>query len=133
MTKVCNSCKLTKPLDLYYKCNKHKDGVQYDCKECQSTRYFKNKEHNLDYATKHNLRQYGLSLEDYNNMLISQKSVCAICERPSNYLKLNVDHCHKTGKVRGLLCQKCNSALGLFQDDKDLCIKAAKYLDDTKD
>ncbi len=79
-------------------------------------------------------RKYGLTKEEYNELLKKQKSVCAICGKVDNRImkgtvvKLNVDHCHKTGKVRGLLCNRCNSGLGLLKDDINLLNKAILYL-----
>lgn len=72
----------------------------------------------------------------YTQMLISQNNVCASCEKPeiakssySNNIKgLAVDHCHKTGQVRGLLCNRCNVAIGLMYDDIKLLEKAIAYL-----
>jgi hypothetical protein len=80
-------------------------------------------------------RNYGLSLEEYARMLHAQNYVCAICEQPEVRLgndgkpvALHVDHDHKTGKVRGLLCYKCNSGLGSFNEDTDLMRRAAEFL-----
>ena len=56
-------------------------------------------------------RQLGLSVEDYDAMLAAQGGVCAICGNPPKTRRLDVDHDHKTGKVRGLLCHRCNRAL----------------------
>lgn len=77
--------------------------------------------------------QYGITLEQYNNMLEAQNYTCAICGNGDEVegRRLAIDHCHTTGEVRGLLCGKCNRALGLFYDNKDLLSKAIKYL--TKD
>ena len=72
--------------------------------------------------------EYGMSLEDYDVLLARQGGVCAICKRPSER-PLFVDHCHATGKVRGLLCHSCNSALGFYQDDPNLTRAATDYLD----
>ncbi len=73
---------------------------------------------------------YGLTLEQYNEMLTSQNGVCKICAGPDNgpWGTLAVDHCHITGKVRGLLCAKCNKGLGQFKDDTELLDKAKSYL-----
>lgn len=71
-------------------------------------------------------KQYGITLEEYNQMLQAQNNTCAICIKPIDMPC--VDHDHITGKVRGLLCRSCNTALGFFQDDPTLCLKAAKYL-----
>ena len=71
-------------------------------------------------------RNYGIELEDYQNMLDLQNDRCAICETiPQTF---HIDHCHKTGKVRGLLCRGCNHGLGQFKDDPIALERAAKYL-----
>ncbi len=72
-------------------------------------------------------RQYGISLAQYELILARQNGACAICRQKSKRT-LCVDHCHETGKVRGLLCTKCNSALGLYQDDPNLTEAATAYL-----
>jgi len=73
------------------------------------------------------LRRYGLSLADYDAMLARQGGVCGICKRQSG-IRLCVDHCHATGRVRGLLCRTCNSGLGFYQDDPRLTRAATAYL-----
>lgn len=76
--------------------------------------------------------RYGITLLEYNLLLEAQNGVCAICgtDKPgrkgSNYL--SVDHCHASGKVRGLLCYKCNVGLGAFKDDPASLTKAIEYL-----
>lgn len=73
--------------------------------------------------------EYGLTIEQFNAMIIAQDNKCAICGGHSTTHKnLTIDHCHTTGKVRDLLCQNCNSGLGHFKDDPDKLIAAAKYL-----
>jgi recombination endonuclease VII len=69
---------------------------------------------------------YGISLADYDLMLARQRGVCAICKRSGQVLC--VDHCHATGKVRGLLCSKCNSTLGFCDDDPKRLLAAIAYL-----
>jgi hypothetical protein len=72
---------------------------------------------------------YGITLDDYNKMFEKQKGKCAICSKHQNELirKLSVDHCHRTNKVRGLLCKNCNVALGYYEKyDKELFEKYLK-------
>ena len=69
-----------------------------------------------------------MSVEDYDAMLASQHGACAICNRKPGK-RLAVDHCHVTGKVRGLLCAKCNSGLAFFQDNPDYILAAIEYLE----
>lgn len=72
---------------------------------------------------------FGISLEDYDLKLEEQKGVCAICGGLCKSGKrLAVDHDHKTGNIRDLLCGNCNGGLGKFQDNPELLIKAADYL-----
>lgn len=73
--------------------------------------------------------RYGITLEQYNQMLESQDESCRLCGR-RDIKKLHVDHDHKTGRVRGLLCSSCNMGLGLFADDFELLQKAIEYLKD---
>jgi hypothetical protein len=77
---------------------------------------------------------YGITVEEYDKMVIKQKGLCAICGNPETAIQsgkireLNVDHNHNTGEIRGLLCRNCNCALGLLDDDIDVLLKAVKYL-----
>lgn len=71
----------------------------------------------------------GMSVEEYAARFVAQGGVCAICKKPDNRLSLARDHCHRTGAWRGLLCGKCNKALGLFGDDVELLRAAAEYVE----
>lgn len=76
-------------------------------------------------------KQYGITLQDYEDMLDGQNGGCAVCgtKKPSDRTRyFAVDHCHTTGQVRGLLCTKCNRGLGLFNDDTDRMFRAINYL-----
>ena len=85
-----------------------------------------------------NLRKFGLSYEDYEQMHKQQKGLCAICNNPETFVhsktkelaRLAVDHCHLTGKTRKLLCKNCNTGLGSFKDNQDVLLKAMQYLKD---
>lgn len=80
--------------------------------------------------------KYGIGLADYQVMLSKQNGVCLICMRKANgvskwgsaFKNLSVDHCHKTGKVRGLLCHRCNWLIGSVEDNPDLMKRAILYL-----
>lgn len=84
-------------------------------------------------------RTYDISYDNYCQMYADQKGLCAICSgegftmKGCHKLKLVVDHCHKTGKVRGLLCHNCNRALGLLQDDIQSIENAKAYLERCND
>lgn len=81
-------------------------------------------------------RRYGITRADYNNMLAAQKSCCAICgttEIGRGHTHFHVDHNHATGKVRGLLCDKCNRGLGYFNDAANILKAAYLYLEKYED
>ena len=75
-------------------------------------------------------KRFGITLDDYIDMLDAQNGGCAICGTKDNgrYKYLAVDHCHKTNNIRGLLCTNCNRGLGMFQDSPSLLTYAEKYL-----
>lgn len=84
-------------------------------------------------------KRFGISLEQYNTMLAEQAGVCKICSLPETALdhrtlkprNMAVDHCHKTNRIRGLLCSDCNMAIGLLKEDLSLFQKASKYLENS--
>lgn len=138
--KTCNVCKIEKPLTDFSK-RKDTDGYKHACKQCLSKkaldRYHLNggKEKQAKRAYKSILKKYGLSVEDYEKLLILQNSKCKICGSTSGQKegsRLFVDHCHSTGKVRGLLCHNCNAGLGHFKDSTDLLNKAMSYLNENR-
>lgn len=95
---------------------------EYDFSKGVRGKYFQLRQQNL--RTK-----YGLSLEDYQKLLDNQKGVCAICKLPpEGDIPLYVDHCHTTNRVRGLLHNRCNLALGMLQDNPNLISRMKWYL-----
>lgn len=81
-------------------------------------------------------KMYGITLGDYEKLLDKQKGLCAICKQPERSVdkdggprRMPVDHCHQTGKIRGLLCTSCNRALGLFKDSPQNLKNAIEYLE----
>jgi len=75
--------------------------------------------------------KYKITMAEYEAMSLKQSGKCAICFAPpedDRYGVLCVDHCHETGKVRGLLCIKCNTGLGRFEDKLQILINAIHYL-----
>lgn len=71
------------------------------------------------------IKNYGITLADLKVLEQKQNNLCAICDEPK---PLHVDHCHKTGKVRGLLCNNCNNGLGRFKDNASRLRRAADYI-----
>jgi hypothetical protein len=84
----------------------------------------------------HLLRNFNITLEEYNSLKTQQNNRCAICDKEESSIHkktgkikdLAVDHCHKTGKIRGLLCWQCNTSLGKFEDSIELLTNAINYL-----
>ena len=141
--KQCRKCKEVKPLTDFHKNKSRKDGCNSQCKQCvrnyQTENKSRFKQHYQDNKPRfalrarrnHLRREYGISLDDYQNLLKNQNGVCKICKRHENKNLqggLSVDHCHKTGKVRGLLCRECNAGLGKFKDDIEIMQTAIEYL-----
>lgn len=100
---------------------------------CREKKYWE-KEKNRNYNSRNSerlreyrlKRKYGLTIENYNRMYTEQNGRCKICRK--HYDKLFVDHDHSTGKIRNLLCNTCNSGLGLFQEDPIILASAIQYL-----
>jgi len=97
--------------------------------------YYNDPVRKLKYKDNHLQYNYGITLEIYEKMHYEQNGKCKICKNPettkNNQKSLSclaVDHCHKTGKVRGLLCAKCNKALGAFKDNIETLTNAINYL-----
>jgi hypothetical protein len=106
-----------------------------EIRDAQRARYQAEPERYREYFRQQHLkRTYGLSEVDYARWVVKQNGKCAICGQPpagkrKSEMKLNVDHDHITGAVRGLLCSPCNRALGLFTDSKEKLESALVYLD----
>jgi hypothetical protein len=97
-------------------------------KENRRKSYLANKEANLQYSKEYNLkRKFNITSIEYNTMLEKQNNVCAICGNTCSK-SLAVDHCHTTGRIRGLLCNNCNRGLGHFKDNPNYLQKAIEYL-----
>lgn len=134
-TKRCSRCGIEKAANAFHRRSDSKDGLQTWCRACQSehhrdigrgktewekirsdpARYQKQREAQRRTRLKN---RYGLTEADFNAMVVLQAGKCALCLRDPGY-RLFVDHCHATGKVRGLLCSKCNGALGWFENNRD--------------
>ena len=146
MIKVCTKCrkKYSEPFEKWFNKNRStKDGLCWECKKCRK-KYRKKTKHiikkynrvryrthnGFNYSQKNRWKRYGITPDDYNRMFGEQNGVCAICGTHQSELNrsLDVDHDHKTGKVRGLLCRNCNIGLGNFQDSKDLLLRTIEYL-----
>lgn len=143
--KKCAKCKEEKPTSAFGPNKKSTDRLNYYCRKCMNVyiadwgrrnrpkrndvkrRWLSvNTEDKRKRAKDLRLqRMYGLTLVEFDKKFDSQSGGCAICGEVS---RLDVDHCHTTGAVRGLLCRACNMALGAFRDDSGLLESALAYL-----
>lgn len=126
LAKSCSTCGDIKTVDNFEPDPRYRSGYRSQCIRC---RVSKSSENNVRLAG-HLRRKYGLSLDDWNQRMLEQNSVCAICNLPETRItkpnaekyisgfepRLSVDHDHETGQVRGLLCYKCNIGIGQLQD-----------------
>lgn len=139
MTKICSKCNLEKSLELFSKGN-DSDGLQYECKQCNSLRWDKRhremtpekKKLRTDRRRRANqesnaLTRYGISNQQVTEMLERQNNCCLICVETFTKTP-HIDHCHVTGEIRGLLCSRCNMGLGMFRDNPSLLQAASRYL-----
>ena len=145
--RVCPTCKLSKSPADFHKQRDKKDGLRSQCKSCTNKKNLakyhecpETKRSHHKASRKHSLwKNYGVTLEQYDQMLSNQGGACLICrstktwgfiEQPKRAREFFcVDHDHSTGKVRGLLCQPCNTGLGSFKDNPDYLRAAIKYLE----
>lgn len=142
--KVCCVCKEQKELSEFYNYKTAKDGKMYRCKVCDNIARSASRKSAGAEMTRRGYRRrvlsanFGMTLEDYDSLLEKQGGCCAICgttnphgegSEATHLKNMAVDHCHNTGKVRGLLCNTCNRALGLFRDSRDVLEKALTYLE----
>ena len=140
--RTCTDCGETKTLDQFWKDRSKKHGYQSKCKPCKTARftvyrkangydrkrYWNNPEGERE---RHLIRKYGVTLADYEAMFVAQRGCCAICQKAQERA-LDVDHNHRTGVVRGLLCTNCNRMIGHANDDPERLQIAANYLSSRK-
>lgn len=131
--KTCRTCLTEHTLSHFYAAPNNKDGLSWHCKKCISTygKSYRRKPHIQARIRAAELqRKYGISSDEAKAILASQGGCCAICSsgEPGGRGDWHVDHCHASGRVRGLLCSTCNVGLGMFKDDEMLLINASRYL-----
>lgn len=135
LKKICTRCGDEKEIKFFSKTLKGKYGVHSQCLECRNAyereRYSvgdraKRLQRGRYTYTKQIWQEYKLTMPQYVEILNKQNNCCAICNRT---VELVVDHDHQTKKVRGLLCIKCNTGLGKFNDDFEILLRAIKYLE----
>ena len=154
--KTCTDCKIEKPVSEFYLKKSGKHGVAAWCKKC-------NIRMSREYRAKNKIKvrvkakvyrernkgkikgqylstKYGITIEQFDQMMAAQDGVCAICGRLETaknqwggVKQLAVDHDHETGKVRALLCTKCNMALGGTDDNVEILAHMISYIEKHKD
>lgn len=133
--KRCTRCLKVKPLAQFGLDSDGKDGKRNECKRCRRRAYaFYQPRYKEKVRLERLKRVFGLSPDEERRLLRVQRGVCAICKQPERVMlrgakpRLSVDHDHKLGKPRGLLCRRCNAALGNFNDSEELLKAAISYL-----
>lgn len=138
--RLCKKCQSVKPLTDFFHRKRNKDGYATQCKIC-STRTHKHKYKTDEAYRKKRIQRttvskrkkwYGITEEEFDKLLETQKGCCAICntllDRSRKGLCPFLDHSHSTGKVRGILCGECNRGLGFFKDNEMFLFSAIQYL-----
>jgi hypothetical protein len=147
-TKTCSKCKIEKCRSEFSKSRFYADGYRGQCKKCRasytveyrardgyvpppSSRFrsprAKEKQAAAFRARKIK-KKYGITIQEYDAMLEKQGGGCALCGKKKMRYRLAIDHCHSTGKVRGILCFRCNWALGILGDTPAGVSKALSYI-----
>lgn len=148
-TKLCKICNISKPISEFRYIRKNKNGTElykaqcHSCVNAKSLERWRNMDEDSRYLRGHKARnkktfeerknyrlkyRFGISIDDFNNMLVLQNNACYICNESIKGKEIKVDHCHKTGKLRKLLCHNCNSALGLLHDNAEIFETCARYI-----
>lgn len=133
MKQICKTCKKEKDISCFYE--RPGPYITKSCKDCICERQkgYKQprKKYSIEYRReKYRESKYSFSQKEHDKIFKEQNGKCAICRTPESDLNhiLAVDHCHKTGKVRGLLCNSCNKGLGMFKDNTLILEDAIYYL-----
>lgn len=127
MNKICSSCNEEKTINQFEK-------GRNVCRKCRAkqhkNRYNKNPDKHIKYVINKRLKKkYNLTYDDKLNLLYKQNNQCAICKTINPGKKgWQIDHCHTTNEIRGILCSSCNLGLGLFKDNIKILWNAIKYL-----
>lgn len=158
LTRRCIFCDVIKPIEEFHRNGaRRKDGTsgpRTDCKACSTEvhrRYVEKNKDRINEKRRKNYQnlltgiklkvsragvrtRYNLSDDQYRKMLQRQKGRCAICHvsQDAARRRFDVDHCHKTGIIRGLLCIRCNRGIGLLRDDFTIIKRAMRYLKKSK-
>ena len=120
--RTCYNCKKTQDISQFCKSKHVLGGYGRECNECAIERRKRYAKNHARYARK---KRYGISEEKYQSMLAEQNGKCLICKKKKS---LVVDHSHNSGEIRALLCIKCNSGIGMFEENIGNISNAITYL-----
>ena len=144
--RICKKCGKEKPLTEFRQRHKNPDRWEWSCKKCRSlqARNNPNRETNVEKYRKTDkyknsikksvVSKYGLTVEEYNSMVESVGGLCEICRQPETRTfngkvrALSIEHCHLTNKVRGIVCDNCNTALARTQESIQILESMIEYL-----
>ena len=129
---ICTKCGVEKPREEYYKRNNRKSGCWSECKTCFVERQMKRYHENPDLINDQRAAsKYGTTLEHIQQLREDAQGICSCCGREGlhHHKRLVIDHDHATGKVRGLICSKCNTVLGLCGDNIGTLKNLIEYLE----
>lgn len=143
--RVCTKCGEKKPTSEFYRHKHSKSGFYSVCTKCtlkhQNKYYCKHDQQRKEYANQYRsnhrdtilkynrdkrFKKYGLTKDQFLEILDRQNNLCAICHKKP---PVDIDHDHRTGRVRGILCRRCNAAIGVFDDSIDLLRNSISYLE----
>lgn len=133
-SKRCPSCERLRRASCFYADSNRPNGLSVYCKDCQNDGRSQRRQRDRGWRKAQRKSLYGLTEEAHAALVASQGGLCAVCRQPPKDSRtpddpcLQVDHDHRTKRVRGLLCGACNRAIGLMRDDPRRLLQAAKYL-----
>lgn len=107
---------------------KHYAAYKEEYRQKRQQFYKANREKIIARSKSYQIRSYGIMPDHYKNMVRQQNGVCAICQREPQKRRLNIDHDHRDGHIRELLCGRCNRGLGLFNESAEILEAAARYM-----
>jgi len=146
--KQCRLCKESKPVSKFYRQKRNRDGLRHECAKCLNRMCYEAEKKRPEALKERRKRSrmaadaknpdrgfvarikhiYGITEHQYEAMVQAQGGKCKICNGKEKQ-RLSIDHCHNTGTVRGLLCKKCNSAIGLLDDNVAMLQRAINYIE----
>lgn len=132
MIKACSECWQFFNASHFHPEPRNKDGLNGSCRKCRNKKTIMWQR--LNPRTKRNTHlksKFGITIDQFNELLAKQNHCCAICMSPTPKGRgtFHVDHCHETGKIRGILCHDCNTGIGKLGDSLESVKKAVSYLE----